>query len=220
MLAGQVRQLADRQLARALEGAGDRALARARLPASAVVAVQRLDLHLKVAGGCGQRGTRRRLGRRLRGRPGPPAGHHRPGRCRRRRPRGVVRRRLGRRTSPPGAPRSPGCRRRLVGARSRRGRGQRQILRPLTPPRSKPSPSCGAGSRATRPAPSAPWPELARGDARVATLLVADEATALTRALLPRCSPAPTPRFAAQAGPPRAGPTLTRSRRLTRHDAR
>lgn len=48
-LAGQVRQLADRQLARALEGAGDRALARARLPAGAVVAVQRLDLHLKVA---------------------------------------------------------------------------------------------------------------------------------------------------------------------------
>lgn len=49
MLAGQVRQLADRQLARALEGAGDRALARARLPAGAVVAVQRLELHLKVA---------------------------------------------------------------------------------------------------------------------------------------------------------------------------
>lgn len=48
-LAGQVRQLADRQLARAMEGAGSRALARARLPASAVVAVQRLDLHLKVA---------------------------------------------------------------------------------------------------------------------------------------------------------------------------
>jgi hypothetical protein len=48
-LAGQVRQLAERQLARAMEGTGARALARARLPASAVVAVQRLDLHLKVA---------------------------------------------------------------------------------------------------------------------------------------------------------------------------
>lgn len=48
-LAGQVRQLADRQLARALDGAGERALARARLPAGAVVAVQRLDLQLKVS---------------------------------------------------------------------------------------------------------------------------------------------------------------------------
>jgi hypothetical protein len=48
-LAGQVHQLADRQLAKALEGAGSRALASARLPAGAVVAVQRLDLHLKVA---------------------------------------------------------------------------------------------------------------------------------------------------------------------------
>lgn len=48
-LAGQVRQLADRQLARAMEGAGSRAMARARLPVGAVVAVQRLDLHLKVA---------------------------------------------------------------------------------------------------------------------------------------------------------------------------
>lgn len=48
-LAGQVRQLADRQLARAMEGAGSRALARARLPAGAVVAVQRLDLQLRVA---------------------------------------------------------------------------------------------------------------------------------------------------------------------------
>lgn len=48
-LAGQVRRLADRRLARALEGAGDRALARAQLPPGAVVAVQRLDLHLKVA---------------------------------------------------------------------------------------------------------------------------------------------------------------------------
>ncbi|MBL8459056.1 MAG: hypothetical protein JNM92_06820, partial [Zoogloea sp.] len=47
-LAGQVRRLADRRLARALEGAGDRALARAQLPPGAVVAVQRLDLHLKV----------------------------------------------------------------------------------------------------------------------------------------------------------------------------
>ncbi len=48
-LAGQVRQLADRQLARALDGAGERALARARLPAGAVVAVQKLDLQLKVS---------------------------------------------------------------------------------------------------------------------------------------------------------------------------
>ncbi|MCK6395799.1 hypothetical protein [Zoogloea sp.] len=48
-LAGQVRQLADRHLARAMEGTGSRALARAHLPAGAVVAVQRLDLQLKVA---------------------------------------------------------------------------------------------------------------------------------------------------------------------------
>jgi hypothetical protein len=48
-LAGQVRQLAGQQLARALDGAGDRALARARLPAGAVVAVQRLDLQIKVS---------------------------------------------------------------------------------------------------------------------------------------------------------------------------
>lgn len=48
-LAGQVRQLADRHLARAMEGTGSRALARARLPAGAVVAVQRLDLQLRVA---------------------------------------------------------------------------------------------------------------------------------------------------------------------------
>lgn len=48
-LAGQVRQLADRQLARALDGAGERALARARLPAGAVVAVHKLDLQLKVS---------------------------------------------------------------------------------------------------------------------------------------------------------------------------
>ena len=48
-LAGQVRQLADRQLAGALDGAGERALARARLPAGAVVAVHKLDLQLKVS---------------------------------------------------------------------------------------------------------------------------------------------------------------------------
>lgn len=48
-LAGQVRQLADRQLARAFDGAGERALARARLPAGAVVAVHALDLRLKVS---------------------------------------------------------------------------------------------------------------------------------------------------------------------------
>lgn len=48
-LAGQVRQLADRQLARALDGAGERALARARLPVGAVVAVHKLDLQLKVS---------------------------------------------------------------------------------------------------------------------------------------------------------------------------
>lgn len=48
-LAGQVRQLANQQLARALDGAGERALARARLPAGAVVAVQKLDLQLKVS---------------------------------------------------------------------------------------------------------------------------------------------------------------------------
>lgn len=48
-LAGQVRQLADRQLARALDGAGDRAMARARLPVGAVVAVHKLDLNLKVS---------------------------------------------------------------------------------------------------------------------------------------------------------------------------
>lgn len=50
-LAGQVRELADRQLARALDGAGERALARAGLPAGAVAAVERLDLHLQVAPG-------------------------------------------------------------------------------------------------------------------------------------------------------------------------
>lgn len=50
-LAGQVRELADRQLARALDGAGERALARAGLPAGAVAAVERIDLHLQVAPG-------------------------------------------------------------------------------------------------------------------------------------------------------------------------
>ena len=48
-LAGQMRQLADRQLAHALDGASERALARAGLPAEAMVAVQRVDLALKVS---------------------------------------------------------------------------------------------------------------------------------------------------------------------------
>ena len=48
-LAGQLRQVAGPRLARALDGAGERALARAGLPASARVAVQRLDLALRVS---------------------------------------------------------------------------------------------------------------------------------------------------------------------------
>lgn len=48
-LAQQVGPLASRQLARALDGTSERALARAGLPASARVAVQRLDLALRVS---------------------------------------------------------------------------------------------------------------------------------------------------------------------------
>ena len=48
-LAGQLRQVAGPRLARALDGAGERALARAGLPAGAMVAVRRLDLALAVA---------------------------------------------------------------------------------------------------------------------------------------------------------------------------
>ena len=48
-LAGQLRQVAGPGLARALDGSGERALARAGLPASARVAVQRLDLALRVS---------------------------------------------------------------------------------------------------------------------------------------------------------------------------
>lgn len=50
-LAGQVRQLADNQLATALDGAHARALHRAGLPADAAVAVARLDVTLKVGAG-------------------------------------------------------------------------------------------------------------------------------------------------------------------------
>ena len=48
-LAGQVRQLADLQLARAMEGSGTRALVRAGLPAGSVVAVRRVDLMLRLS---------------------------------------------------------------------------------------------------------------------------------------------------------------------------
>ncbi|HPT49672.1 MAG TPA: hypothetical protein PLS67_02155 [Accumulibacter sp.] len=48
-VAGRMRRLADRPLAGALEGAGERALRRAGLPADAVVAVRRIDLALRVA---------------------------------------------------------------------------------------------------------------------------------------------------------------------------
>ena len=46
-----MRQLADRQLARALDGAGERALARASLPVGAVVALQRIDITLRLGDG-------------------------------------------------------------------------------------------------------------------------------------------------------------------------
>ncbi len=48
-LAGQLRQVAGPGLTRALDGAGERALARAGLPAEAMVAVRRLDLTLRVS---------------------------------------------------------------------------------------------------------------------------------------------------------------------------
>lgn len=48
-LAGQLRQVAGPRLARALDGAGARALARAGLPAEAMVAVRRLDLALRIS---------------------------------------------------------------------------------------------------------------------------------------------------------------------------
>ena len=54
-LAGQLRQVAGPRLARALDGAGERALARAGLPAGAMVAVRRLDLALRVSAAVDER---------------------------------------------------------------------------------------------------------------------------------------------------------------------
>lgn len=54
-LAGQLRQVAGPGLTRALDGAGERALARAGLPAEAMVAVRRLDLALRVSAAVDER---------------------------------------------------------------------------------------------------------------------------------------------------------------------